>query len=163
VTLESPRSARTAHSTAGTHRQTRLVALSALLWAATTALAWSGHWYAGLFSLLVLMATYALLGIAHKGRISRRLLSVPLLSWLVIWGGAFGIAQHYAVRFAGGPPEFTIMGLHPSFAWIVIAYWLVGTLVMTLGFYWHRDAWLSEARWQQFLDDVRDAEHRKAG
>lgn len=121
-------------------RQTILVALGTLLWVAITALAWTGHWYAGLFGLLLLMSSYALLGIAHKGRISRRLLTFPLLSWLAIWAGSFVAAQHYAERFAGAPPEFTLLGFHPSFAWIVICYWLVGTLVMTLGFYWRRDA-----------------------
>lgn len=144
-------------------RSTVLVALGALLWVATTALAWVGHWYAGLFALLALIATYALLGIAHKGRISGRLLWFPLLVWLAIWAGTFALAQHYAARFAQGPPDFTIFGLHPSFAWIVIAYWLIGTLVMVLGFYWRRDAWLSEDRWQEFLDAVREVDSENSG
>ncbi len=144
-------------------RSTLLIALGAVLWIATTALAWTGHWYAGLFALLALMATYAVLGIAHNGSISARLLAFPLLSWLAIWAATFALAQHYAERFAGGPPEFTILGFHPSFGWIVIAYWLVGTLVMAFGFYWRRDTWLSEKKWQEFLDAVRAAEHRKAG
>ena len=67
------------------NHQTALVALGALLWLATTVLAWTGHWYAGLFVLLALMATYALLGIAHRGRISVRILVFPLVLWLLFY------------------------------------------------------------------------------
>ena len=143
-------------------RETHLIILGAFLWLATTALAWAGHWFVALFVVLALMATYALLGIAHNGRPERGLLAFPILVWLVVWAGTFALAQHYAERFAGMPPDFTILGFHPSFAWIVLAYWLVGTAVMVIGFYWRREAWLSEARWQEFLSAVRADGHGKA-
>ena len=143
-------------------RSAVLISAGALLWIATTALAWIGHWFAGMFALLALMACYGLLGITRDGRTSRRLLWFPLVCFLGIWAAGFALAQHEATRFADGGADHTVFGFHPSFAWIVIAYWLGGTLVMTLGFYLRRDSWLSEARWQAFLDAVRDVE-RESG
>ena len=143
------------------HKETILVLLTGILWLATTALAWAGHWYPALFVLLMLIATYATLGVTHNGRTDLRLLVFPTLPWIALWGATFALAEYHANAFAGGPPDYSILGFHPSFAWIVLAYWIGGALVMTLGYYWKRDAWLSDERWDEFVRSVHAGEQEK--
>jgi len=143
------------------HKETMLVVLSGFLWLATTGLAWAGLWFPALFVLLALIATYATLAVTHNGRTDIRLLLFPILPWIALWAATFALAEYHANAFAGGPPDFAIFGLHPSFAWIVLAYWLGGALVMTLGYYWKRDIWLTNERWEEFVRSVHAVEPEK--
>ena len=136
------------------HKETSLMLTSGILWVVTIGLAWAGYWFPALFVLLGLIGVYGALGVTHNGRIDLGLLLFPTLTWVGLWAVTFAVAEYYA----GGPPSFSILGLHPSFASIVIAYWLGGALVMTLGYYWKRDAWLSSERWDEFLRSVHGDE-----
>ena len=116
-----------------------------------------GHWLAALYVLLGLMLIYGLLGSMHEGRPDLRLVAFPTLAWLVMWAAAFALGAHYAAAFAGRPPEFTILGFHPSFAAIVIFFWLAPTLLMGFGFEAVKDRWLSQERWERFVREVRES------
>ena len=137
------------------NKETVLVSLSAILWLAIAGLAWTGHWYPALFVLLALISIYAALGTTRGGRIDLKLFLFPALTWLALWAVTFALAQHHALEFAGRKPDFSVLGFHPSFAWILLVYWLGGALVMTLGYYFMRNAWLSDERWDEFVDSVK--------
>ena len=124
------------------------------LWAVVTLLGMTGHWFAALLLSVVLMVAHLLLGSAHKGRLSISLLIHPILTWAVVWAGSFVLAEHFAGRFRGVEPSFTILGLHPSFAWIVLGFWLGGVLTLSLGFVLRSRLWLSENQWNEFTDTV---------
>lgn len=145
---------------------TRLIIVSGLLWLAMVGLAAAGHWFAGLFALLALLLVYGVLGSSHKGQFDLRLVAFPSLVWIVMWAAAFWVGNHYAELYAGREPEFTVFGFHPSFAAIVVLFWIVPTLLMGFGFEAVKDRWLSQERWDEFLrgahdsDDGNDAENR---
>ncbi len=50
--------------------------------------------------------------------------------------------------------DFTVLGFHPSFAWIVFGYWLGGVAVLTVGFSLRKQAWLSDAQWEEFRETI---------
>lgn len=131
--------------------ETLLMSISGLLWLAMVGLASSGHWLAGLYTLLGLLLIYGVLGTSHKGRFDLRLVAFPSLVWLAMWAGAFWLGNHYAELYAGREPEFTVFGFHPSFAAIVVLFWIVPTLLMGFGFEAVKDRWLSQERWDEFL------------
>ncbi len=137
---------------------TLLMAVSGLLWLAMVGLAGAGRWFAGLFVLLGLLLIYGVLGTSHKGRFDLKLVAFPSLLWLVMWAGAFIIGNHYAELFAGREPEFTVFGFHPSFAAIVVLFWLVPTLLMGFGFEAVKDRWLSQERWDEFIRGAHDTD-----
>ena len=126
---------------------TSVVVLIGALWAAVTILGLFGLWFPALLLSLPLMVAHVALGSAHAGRIDRGLLVYPILAWAVVWAISFVMAQRHATAFAGVTPEFTILGFHPSFAWIVFGYWLAGVAVLTVGFSLRKDLWLSNERW----------------
>ena len=134
--------------------ETLLVTASAVIWLVMVGLASNGHWLAALYVLLGLLLIYGLLGSMHMGRFDLRLLAFPTLVWLVLWAGAFAIGNHYAEAFAGRPPEFTILGFHPSFAAIVALFWVVPTLLMGFGFEAVKDRWLSRQQWDDFVSQI---------
>jgi hypothetical protein len=145
-----------------TRIETLLVVTSAIVWLLMVGLAATGHWLAALFALLPLLLIYGVLGSSHKGRFDLRLVAFPTLLWLVMWAAAFWLGQHFAQAFAGRPPDFTILGFHPSFAAIIVLFWIVPTLLMGFGFEAVKDRWLSQERWDDFLRRVHETDHEPA-
>jgi hypothetical protein len=138
--------------------ETSLITLSAVLWLMMVGLAGTGHWLAALYVLLGLLLIYGVLGSSHKGHFDLRLVAFPSLVWILMWAAAFWLAEHYAVAFAGQYPDFTILGFHPSFAAIVVLFWVVPTLMMGFGFEMVKDRWLSQERWDDFVRRVHEPE-----
>jgi len=136
--------------------ETALITVSAVLWLVMVALAGSGHWLAALYVLLGLLLIYGVLGSSHHGRFDLRLVAFPSLVWIMMWAAAFWLAEHYAVAFAGQYPDFTVLGFHPSFAAIVVLFWVVPTLLMGFGFEMVKDRWLSQERWDDFVRRVHE-------
>ena len=137
--------------------ETLLVVASAVLWLLMVGLAGAGQRFAGLYVLLGLLLIYGVLGASHKGRFDLRLVAFPTLIWLVMWAAAFWLGNHFAEAYAGQQPEFTVFGFHPSFAAIVVLFWIVPTLLMGFGFEAVKDRWLSQERWDAFVAQMRDA------
>ena len=147
----------------GGRTETLLVVASAVLWGLIVFLAATGYWLAGLFLLLPLLLIYGVLGSGHNGRPDWKLVAFPTLVWLAMWAAAFWLANHYAEAFAGRAPDFTVFGFHPSFAAIIVLFWIVPTLLMGFGFEAVKDRWLSEERWQEFVRNVREPDEPEEG
>jgi len=143
--------------------ETLLVVTSGILWLVMVGLAAMDHWLAGLYVLLPLLLIYGVLGSSHKGRFDLRLLSFPALVWILLWALAFWLGDHYAVAFAGRAPDFTVLGFHPSFAAIVVLFWVVPTLLMGFGFVMVKDRWLSQQRWDEFVHQVHKLSDKDEG
>lgn len=127
-----------------------------MLWLVMVGLAGAGHWLAALYVLLGLLLIYGVLGSSHKGRFDLRLVAFPSLVWLVMWAAAFGLGTYFSEAFAGQHPDFTILGFHPSFAAIIMLFWLLPTLLMGFGFEAVKDRWLSQERWDDFVRRVHE-------
>ena len=134
--------------------ETWLVIISGVLWLVMVSLAAAGFWFTALFVLLGLLLVYGVLGSSHREQFDLRLVAFPTLVWLLMWGSAFWLGNHYAEAFAGRSPDFTILGFHPSFAAIIAFFWVLPTLLMGFGFEAVKDRWLSQARWDEFLRRV---------
>ena len=134
--------------------ETLLITASAVLWLVMVGLAAMGHWLAGLCVLLPLLLIYGVLGSSHKGQFDLRLVAFPTLIWILCWAAAFGLGNHFAEVFSGRSPDFTILGFHPSFAAIIVLFWLVPTLLMGFGFEAVKDRWLSRQRWEDFVHRI---------
>jgi hypothetical protein len=143
--------------------ETRLVVLSGLLWLAMVSLASAGHWLAGLYVLLALLLVYGVLGSSHNGRFDLKLVAFPTLVWLAMWAVAFGLGEYFARAFADAYPSFTVLGFHPSFAAIILLFWLLPTLLMGFGFEWVKDRWLSSGQWEEYLHRVHEAAAEERG
>ena len=142
--------------------ETLLMVASAVLWLVMVGLAGAGHWLAALYVLLGLLLIYGVLGSSHKGQFDLRLVAFPTLVWIMMWAVAFGLGTHYAEIFAGRPPDFTILGFHPSFAAIIVLFWVVPTLLMGFGFEAVKDRWLSQQRWDDFVRRIHEVSSEDA-
>ncbi len=134
--------------------ETILIVISAVLWLLMVGLAGAGHWLAGLYTLLVLLLVYAVLGSSHRGRFDLRMVLFPTGVWLLSWAAAFALAEHFARAYGSGTPSFTVFGFHPSFAAIIVLFWLFPTLLMGFAFDRLSDRWLSQQQWDEFLRDI---------
>jgi len=148
------------------NKETGLIILSTLLWITVMISGWKGQWYFGLFPGLMIMLIYMILGSAKNGVISKKLLMYPLISWFATWSIGFYMTQKYALQFQDKVADFTVLGFHPSFSFIVLLYWIGGVLTLTLGLNIFKDEWLSEQEWVDFkskikaIDDERNMSHK---
>lgn len=136
--------------------RTHIVLLMAILWVSVTLCGWFGKWYLGLFLSVLLMLIHMVLGTSSKGITHKKLLIYPLLSWAILWSFGFYMAKLASDAFMGQAPDYTILGFHPSFAWIVICYWVGGVLTLTLGLIKYKDLWLSDADWDAFKARMKE-------
>jgi hypothetical protein len=135
--------------------RTHVVLAMTVLWVAITLCGWFGKWYVGLFLSVLLMLLHMMLGAAQKGILSKKLLMYPFLTWGVVWSVGFYMAKMNSDAFMNIPPSYTILGFHPSFAWIVLCYWIGGVLTLTLGLVKYKDLWLSDTDWDAFITTVK--------
>lgn len=133
---------------------TPLIVLIGVLWLTIAVLALVGWWLPAMLLSVVLMVAHLVLGSAHKGRIEPRLLIHPILTWAVVWVVSFVAAEICARAYAGVEPSFTVLGLHPSFAWIVLGYWLGGVATLTIGFSRRRHLWMTDEQWDEFIVEI---------
>lgn len=143
------------------NRRTGIIIVITVLWAFITLSGWNGNWFAGLISSVILMLSYMMLGASKNGKLSKKLLLYPLLSWTILWITGFCFSKHYADIFDGKMPDFTILGFHPSFAFTILTYWIGGVLTLTLGFYFLADHWLSDEDWDNFKKKIESINNAK--
>lgn len=120
------------------------------LWVAITICGWTGRWFEGLIMSVLLMLLHMMMGAAQNGKLDKKLLMYPLLTWFVVWILGFVFAKNYSDLFLNVAPTFKILGFHPSFAAIILAYWIGGVLTLTLGLVKFSGLWLSDANWDAF-------------
>lgn len=144
---------------------TTLIIVTTILWAVINVLGWLGYHMMGMYLGVILMLLYMILGIANKGKVSKKFLTYPLGIWTVTWILSFFLADHYAIKFAGILPSFNVLGFHPSFASVVFLYWVGGMLTLTLGFMIYKDEWMSDEDWESFkekINAIKEEEKRGA-
>ena len=131
-------------------KRTAIWIVIAALWVTVIVLGTLDHFVIGMVLSVPLIALHFVLGTAKKGKISAKFLGYPILIWSVVNIVAFIMCGYFADKFKGVLPTFTILGLDPSFAPVMILYWIGGMLTLSLGFYICRDEWLSEKDWTEF-------------
>lgn len=114
----------------------------------------SGLWFPALFVMIILMVVMMIRGSLRKGMLEKSFLMLPIVAWAVIWCAGFILAHYYAVKYNNVMPVSTPLGLHPSFFWIFMLYWFVGTLVLLLGYYFKSDMWLTKKEWDDFVKAI---------
>lgn len=135
-------------------KETGLMILIAVLWVVITLCGWNGQWFIALISGVVLMMLHMMIGSAQGGKVDKKLLLFPIVSWLIVWTVGFVLTDYYAQMFLGQEPTFSILGFHPSFAFIIFFYWIGGVLTLNIGFIKYADRWLSKERWDAFVQKV---------
>lgn len=135
-----------------------IVLVSTILWAAVALLAPMGYWFVALLLLIVLLVAHAALGTSRSEKLDVPLLTRVVAPWAGLWALAFALAELFASRSVGERPAFTIGGLHPSFAVLVLLYWVGATIAITWAFYASRDRWLSAERWESFRASIGEEE-----
>lgn len=123
----------------------------AVVWVISMAMTYFGHGFAAMYLTPVIIAGHFLVGLAHKGKIKKKLLFYPFLAWLIVFViGIIGM-QYFTFLYGDEVPAFLILGLHPSYFFELACYWIGGLLTISLGIYKYRDEWLSEDEWDEFL------------
>ncbi|MEO1483792.1 MAG: hypothetical protein AAFU77_16915 [Myxococcota bacterium] len=133
-----------------------LIVGTTIAWVAVVLMTANGLWFPSLFLLTGMIILYVALGTSRRGQLDLGLLMIMVGPWAVAWAIGFALAEHYAARFAGTAPDFTVAGLHPSYAMMVGFYWIASSAAITFAFFRFRDRWLSPEEWAAFERDVAE-------
>lgn len=142
------------------NKKTGMIILIGILWIVITVLGWKEQYIAGMYLGVVLMLLHMMLGAAKGSKLSSKMIIYPFLIWAALWIVGFSLSKYYADIFAQITPNFTILGLHPSFAWTILTYWIGGILTLTIGFILLKDEWLSEKDWEEFKQKIQMIENK---
>lgn len=134
------------------NKRTAIWIVIAVLWIVVIVLGTIGHFVLGMVLSVPLIALHFMLGAAKKGVVSKKFLIYPVIIWSVVNIVAFILCGYWADAFAGIMPPFTILGFHPSFAPVMLLYWIGGLLTLALGYYLCRDEWMSQKDWDEFCE-----------
>lgn len=129
---------------------TPLHVLIALCFVVITVLCMAGTWFPCFYLATFVISLYMLLGSLKRGKMDLTFFLFPVATFFVVWVIGFTLAQQYAVEFDNRPPDFTILGFHPSFFWVALLYWTAAPVILGLGFLKLRDRWMSQAEWDAF-------------
>ncbi|GAA0179103.1 hypothetical protein SH2C18_20370 [Clostridium sediminicola] len=143
------------------NKRTGIFLIITCLWVLITICGWNGKWFVGMIASVILMLLYMILGAAKGGKLNKKLLFYPLLSWAVLWNVGFYFSKYYADVLAGKMPNFTILGFHPSFSFTILTYWIGGVLTLSVGFYFYSDLWLSNEDWDDFKKKIEVINSKK--
>lgn len=133
-----------------------IMLLIAVLWLVCMYLGWNNHYVLGMSLGVVLMLLHMIMGVANEDVVSKKFLIFPLIPWAILWIASFVLSEHFAVIFKGKMPDFTVLGFHPSFASTVFLYWIGGMLTLTLGLFYLQKEWLSDEKWNNFLNKIKE-------
>jgi hypothetical protein len=114
----------------------------------------TGYWFPCFYIATFVIALYMLLGSLKKGKVDAVFLLFPICTFFVTWVVGFTLAQQDAVQFLGRAPDYTILGFHPSFFWIMLLYWIGGFIILATGLFKLRDHWLAPDEWEAFRTKI---------
>lgn len=135
-------------------KKSALMVASAVLWLVIMILGVTGNGSVGLYFTVLLTACYGVFGASLNDTLNKKLLVYPIAVWMVmmivcIWG-----MNYYYYLFQGTTPTFTILGFHPSYAFVVLLFWIGAVIAWSVGLYASRKDWLSDKAWEDFLKKI---------
>ena len=128
--------------------------LIAILWITVIVLGTTGHFVIGLVLSVPLIGLHMILGFAKNYYVSKDAIVYPFGTWALVHIVAFIACGYFADLYAGVQPP-PLLGFHPSFAPVVLLFWLGGILTVSIGYYVRRDDWLDEGSWEEFKYQAR--------
>lgn len=135
--------------------------LIAILWIAVIVLGTIGHFVIGMVLSVPLIGLHMILGFAKNDYITPRALVYPFTIWTAVHITAFILCGYFADKYAGVQPP-ALLGFHPSFAPVVLLFWLGGILTVSVGYYLRRDDWLDETTWENFKKEAKELREKEA-
>ena len=132
-----------------------LVFLIPVLFIVAIVFALSGKGLWGIYPAIAITGIQVFLGLVEKDKISTKSFWILVIGFLLIHGAGMTGMIYYYYQFGNNIPDFLIWGMHPSWFYFVIVYWL-GSLIYEAGFLViMKDSWLSQEKWDNFISEIQ--------
>ncbi|MGP6138647.1 MULTISPECIES: hypothetical protein [unclassified Jeotgalibaca] len=132
-----------------------LVFLIPVMFIVAITLALSGRGLWGIYPAIAVTGIQLFMGLIEGDKIPKKSFWILVIGFLIIHGGGMTGMIYYYYQFGNTAPDFLIMGMHPSWFYFVVVYWL-GSLLYQAGFLiLMKDQWLSQEKWDNFLEEIK--------
>lgn len=133
-----------------------LVFLIPALFIASIYFALNGSGLLGIYPAMLITSIQAFLGLVEGDEIPKKSFWILVIGFSIIHiAGMTGMIYYY-FEFANTAPDFLIMGMHPSWFYFVVVYW-IGSFAWQAGFlYVMKDTWLPQEKWDNFVKEVNE-------
>lgn len=135
-----------------------LIFMIPIMYVVSIILAIMGHGFIGIFSSVIITAIQLFLGLVSGDKVDRKLVWVLVIGFIIVHGGGLVGAVYYHHQFQNNPPSFLIMGMHPSWFYFMVVYWLGSFIYQSFALVALQDLWLPQEKWDQFLADIKEAQ-----
>lgn len=130
-----------------------IIAIPILLFSAVV-LALSEKGLLSIYLVIAIDCILFILGLTEGEYINKKLVFILLFGWLaIILVGITGMIYYYNL-YGNNTPNFTLLGMHPSFFYMIIFFWIGNLLYISLGLLLLRDIWLSQEKWDKFVETI---------
>lgn len=132
--------------------QDKLILFLPILWIGMILFVYLDLGFIGMYLSIIHGMINALLGLVEGEKVNKKLFFVFVIGWGILMFAAITGMTYYYNFFGNEVPTFTILGMHPSSFYFYIVCWM-GNLAYLSGFlYFFRDTWLSEEKWNTFVE-----------
>lgn len=122
-----------------------------------------GRGLVGIYPAMLITGVQAFLGLVEGDKIPKKSFWILVVGFLIIHAAGMTGMIYYYVEFGNSAPDFLIWGMHPSWFYFVIVYWL-GSTIWEAGFlYAMKDTWLPQERWDNFVREVNESRELNNG
>lgn len=134
----------------------------AIAWIGTVASCMLGFAWWWMFVVGLMVLAMILNGARRQGYISKKLLLYPIIPWFATYMISMAGMLYYHLHYLDSPPDFYILGQHPSAFYMHIFYWIFGILTISVGLAVNRFEWCSEQDWDTFTAQIKEEKEGKA-
>lgn len=111
-----------------------------------------GSGFTGIFVAMAITGIQLFLGLIQGDEIPKKSFWILVVGFLIIHaGGMIGMIYYHNI-YGNTAPDFLLLGMHPSWFYYIVVYWMGSALYQAIAFILLKDVWLSQARWDDFVD-----------
>jgi hypothetical protein len=135
---------------------TGLMIIIGLLWLAIMVAGVTGNGLAGLYFAVALTTAHGIYGASQNRKIDKALLFYPVILYAILEVIYILGMGYYEKIFRGVKPDFTVLGFHPSYFFLILFFWLGGVVTWAAGLYALRKRWLADEVWEMFKKKIME-------
>lgn len=133
------------------------VILISIIWMLYIVFALADFGFYALFLVVVQVYLHIMLGLAENETVNKQMIYKLVIPFTLNFVIGIGGMIYYNQKFGSAQPDFLILGMHPSFFFCVVFYWLGSLATMGVGLYLLRNTWFPKKRWEDFVEMIDKA------
>lgn len=138
-----------------------LIMMIPILYIVAIVVAVLGKGFIGIFAPILITGIQLFLGLISGNKVDKKMVWILVIGFLLVHGGGMFGSVFYYLKYMNDVPDILIMGMHPSWFYFMMVYWLGSFLYLSISLVLLKDSWLSQEKWDNFTNKIKEIEKMK--